>query len=196
MITKSICGILVYGYPCWNPDINYTLDKERIIEYGEHLYFNEKVLDITFDNTKYVHRLNPVNNPIFRLKEEVWKTVPPQAERFEQVGQRLKCLNPNTGEFVYFVSRGVGRSAPYTGQSFNLSFYSPLWGEANSACSIFNPISCATWEGLLYESKAVANNFTQTDNQLNSANLVVSPILFSKEERASVRNLTSWEGSF
>ena len=193
MITKNICGILVYGYPCWNEETNYLYDTELVIEYGDYHYFNEKVLDITFDNNRYIHRLSPPSNPIFRVKEEVWLTVSPTVEINKISGQRLKCLNPNTNEFVYFVSKGIGTGAPYINSVFNSAFYTSLWGETSNACEVFNPISCATWEGLTFESKASTRTQVSDTFSFTQESLALSPILFSKSNQTNTKRFTSWE---
>lgn len=195
-ISKIICGVFVFGYPCWNPDTDYTKEKDTIIEYGLGLYFNEKALDIGFDNTRYIHRENPENNPIFTYKEAVWKVASSSASTSYQAGQRLLVVNPNTGADVYCVAKGAGTAPVYNGLVFNDEYYSALTGAETNACSFFSAISCATWEGDLTPS--IANRpsgFTVTDGTMSSAFLTES-FITPPSGNIRVNNITPWNRTF
>ena len=195
-ISKNICGIYVYGYPCWEASTDYTQDTNLIIEYGEYLYFNEKQLDIGFDNTLYTQGLHPPNNAIFRLKERVWKEVTATTSASYELGQRLVTTNPNTSDLVYFVSQGKGEKAPYTGTTFNSDYYHSLSGETTNFCSVFNPVSCASWEDEATESIGNQNNTQEEETQTEVASLAFGVIDFSKSTQYRQNNQTSLDKSF
>jgi len=195
-ISKNICGVYVYGYPCWESSVDYTQDKNLIIEYGSSYYFNEKQLDIEFNNTLYTQGLQPPNNAIFRYKEEVWKSVVATTSASYEVGQRLITTNPNTSALVYFVSQGKGLKAPYTGTTFNSSHYHSLSGETTNFCSTFNPISCATWESDADPSVRNSSNIQEADTQTEADSMSDGVIDFSKSVQYRQTNQTPLDKSF
>jgi hypothetical protein len=195
-ISKNICGVYVYGYPCWESTTDYTQDTNLIIEYGEYFYFNEKRIDITFDNTTYIHGLQPPNNPIFRLKERVWKSVGATTSAVYEVGQRLVTTNPNTSDLVHFVSKGRGTASPYTGLIFNSDYYYPLWGETDNFCSIFNPVSCASWENDDDPSVGTSSNIQTIDTQIEVESMSFGTIDIEKSVQNRQVNQTPWDKSF
>jgi len=195
-LSKNICGIYVYSYPCWEKDIDYTQDTSLIVEYGEHLYFNEKRIDIGFDNTLYIRGLQPPNNPIFRLKELVWRSVTATTAAIYELGQRMVTTNPNTSELVYFVSRGRGSRAPYTGTTFNVEYYHALTGETTNACSFFNPVSCATWEDEASASVTSDDSGTETEVKNAVESMSSGVIDFTKSVQTRTTNITPFTGSF
>ena len=195
-ISKNICGIYVYSYPCWDADVNYTLDKNLIVEYGEHLYFNEKQLDIGWNNNDYIHGLQPTNNQIFRLKERVWLEVGATTSESYEVGQRLVTTNPNTSALVYFVSQGAGTKAPYDGNTFNVDYYHSLSGETTDFCSVFNPVSCATWEDEADPSLGQDHNPQDLDTQAEVESLSFGILDYNKSVQNRQTNQSPWNGSF
>jgi len=195
-ISKNICGVYVYGYPCWESTTDYTQDVNLIVEYGEYLYFNEKIIDITFDNTTYVHGLQPPNNPIFRLKERVWLEVDATTAASYGVGQRLVTTNPNTSALVYFVSQGKGLKAPYDGNTFNVDYYHSLSGETTDFCSVFNPVSCATWEDEATASIGQNSNVQSLDTLPSLDVFSIGVVDFDKYVQNKTTNKTPWTGSF
>lgn len=198
-ITKTICGELVFGYPCWSDSINYLTDTNEIIEYGDSYYYNEKVRDRTFDNSRYMHGQPPPNNPIFTLMGSIWTSVSATATpstTFE-IGQRLTTTHPVTGDIVYFCSKGIGRYPPYINNIFNSQYYNLLFGDTGAACSVFNTVSCATWTGITNPSTTNnVTNFSVTNPTVTASGISIDQIPISVSTPTRVINKIQWGYTF